>query len=91
MGKVFDWGKEKNQKLIKERGISFEAVVARIEAGHLLAVADGKGKFRHQKQFVVEINNYVYVVPFVEDAERIFLKTVIPSRKLTKRFLTGGD
>ena len=86
---MFGWDKEKNEKLIRERGISFEAVVAQIEAGHVLAVAQGKGKFRHQKQFILEINNYVCVVPFVEDAGQIFLKTIIPSRKLTKKFLMG--
>ncbi len=91
MAKVFEWDKEKNQKLIKERGISFEAIVLQIEAGRVIAIAPGKGKFRHQKLYVLELNNYVYVVPFVEDSERIFLKTIIPSRKLTKRFLFGGD
>lgn len=90
MEKVFGWNKEKNQKLIKERGISFEACVAQIEAGHVAAMARGKGKFGHQKQFILEINNYIYVVPFVEDFEGIFLKTIIPSRKLTKHFLMGG-
>jgi hypothetical protein len=50
----------------------------------------GKGNYAHQKQFVVEMNRYVYIVPFVEDDERIFLKTIIPSRKLTKKLLSGG-
>ena len=91
MGKVFEWDKEKNQKLIKRRGISFEAIVLQIEAGQVIAIVPGKGKFRHQKQYVLEINNYVYVVPFVEGPEGVFLKTIIPSRTLTKRFLLGGD
>ncbi len=91
MAKVFQWDKEKNQKLIKERGISFEAVVLQIEAGQVLSIIQGRGKYKHQGQFVIEINNYIYVVPFVEDSERVFLKTIIPSRKLTKRFLLGGD
>jgi len=91
MAKVFEWNQEKNQKLIKERGISFEAIVLQIEAGQVIAIVPGKGKFRHQKQYVLELNNYVYVVPFVEESERVFLKTVIPSRRLTKRLLLGGD
>lgn len=91
MAKVFEWDPEKNRTLIKERGVSFEAVVLRIEAGQVIAVVPGKGKFRHQKQYVLELNGYVYVVPFVEDPERVLLKTIIPSRKLTKRFLSGGD
>lgn len=89
MGKIFDWDKEKNQKLIKERGVSFEAVVLQIEAGEVIAIIPGKGEFKHQRQFVVDMNHYIYVVPFVEDSTRIFLKTIIPSRKLTKRFLFG--
>lgn len=91
MSKVFEWNKDKNQKLIKERGISFEAIVLQIEAGHVIAIVPGKGNFRHQKQYVLEVNNYIYVVPFVEDSERVFLKTIIPSRRLTKRLLLGGD
>ena len=90
MEKVFEWSKEKNQKLIRERGVSFEAIVAHIQAGHVIATASGKGKFGHQKQFVVDINGYVYVVPYVENPEYVFLKTIIPSRKLTKRYLLGG-
>jgi hypothetical protein len=88
--KLFEWSKEKNQKLKKERGVSFEAMVSQIEAGRILATAPGKGKFKHQKQYILEFNGYVYVVPSVEEPERIFLKTIIPSRKLTKRFLLGG-
>ena len=93
MAKRFDWNEEKNQRLIEERGISFEAIVSYIEGGDILAIAEGKGQYSHQKQFVVAVNNYVYVVPFVEDKEYIFLKTIIPSRKLTKQFLfeSKGD
>ena len=90
MEKFFEWDKEKNKSLIQERGLSFEAVVSQIEQGNVLAVVPGKGKFRHQKQFVVEINHYVYVVPFVENELSIFLKTIFPSRKLTKQYLLGG-
>lgn len=91
MEKAFEWSQEKNRKLIRERGISFEAVVLEIEAGRVIAVASGKGKFRRQKQYILEVNDYIYVVPFVEDLQRVFLKTIIPSRKLTKRFLLGGN
>jgi uncharacterized DUF497 family protein len=90
MKKVFDWDNEKNKKLIKERNISFEAIVSLIESGNIIATVVGKGKYVHQKQFIIEMNKYVYVVPFVEDEQKIFLKTVIPSRKLTKKFLSGG-
>lgn len=90
MAKVFDWENEKNKKLIKERKISFEAVVSLIESGNIVAIVAGKGKRTHQKQFVLEMNRYIYVVPFVEDDQKVFLKTIIPSRKLTKKFLSGG-
>ena len=90
MKKVFDWDNEKNKRLIKERKISFEAIVSLIESGNVIATVTGKGRYAHQKQFVVEMNRYIYVVPFVEDDEKVFLKTIIPSRKLTKKFLSGG-
>jgi uncharacterized DUF497 family protein len=90
MDKVFDWNQDKNRKLARERGISFEAVVSHIEGGNLLAIVRGRGKFRHQKQLIVLIGQYVYVVPCIEEEGRIFLKTIIPSRKMTKRFLSGG-
>jgi len=90
MEAIFEWSAEKNQKLIKERGISFEVIVSHIEAGDVLAIAVGKEKYRHQKQFVVAVNKYIYIVPFVAESERIFLKTIIPSRKMTKRYLLGG-
>jgi len=44
-----------------------------------------------QKMFIVEINNYAYLVPFVENEKEIFLKTIIPSRKATKEYLKGKD
>jgi len=91
MEAIFEWSAEKNQKLIKERGISFEVIVSHIEAGSLIAIVAGKGKYKHQKQFVIDVNRYIYIVPFVEEGERIFLKTIIPSRKMTKEYLFGGD
>ena len=90
MKKVFDWDNEKNKKLIRERKISFEAIVSLIESGNIISTVTGKGKYVHQKQFIVEMNRYIYVVPFVENDQKVFLKTIIPSRKLTKKFLSGG-
>lgn len=90
MEKIFEWNQEKNRKLIKERGISFEAIVASLEEGGLLATVGGKGKYVHQKQLIVAVNQYVYIVPCVEDDEKVFLKTIIPSRKLTRHYLFGG-
>ena len=76
---------------MRDRKISFEAIVSLIESGNIISIVKGKGKYSHQKQFIVEMNRYVYVVPFVEDEDKIFLKTIIPSRKLTKKFLLGGE
>ena len=87
MDKTLEWDKEKNQKLMRERGVSFDAVVSNIESGNVLAIVPGKGKFKHQKQYIVNMNGYVYIVPAVEEKHRIFLKTIIPSRKLTKQYL----
>jgi uncharacterized DUF497 family protein len=86
--KYFDWSEEKNQKLVKERGISFEIIVACIKEGCVLARAKhpNKSKYPNQYMYIIEIDDYVYAVPFVEDDEKIFLKTIIPSRKLTKKY-----
>ncbi len=86
----FEWDKEKNQKLKAERKISFEQVVSLIENENVIAIAHGRGRYAHQKQFIVELNGYAYVVPFVESVEFVFLKTIIPSRKLTKKYLLKG-
>lgn len=85
----FDWNEEKNALLKIQRGIGFEDVVAAIEDGRLLDIMQhpNKGKYPGQDMFVVEINEYAYIVPFVEDEEKTFLKTLFPSRKATKRYI----
>lgn len=90
MSKTFDWSDEKNSKLIEGRSISFEAIVVGIEEGGLIAEIPGEGKYKHQKHLLVAVNQYVYIVPCVEDEEKVFLKTIIPSRKMTKIYLAGG-
>jgi uncharacterized DUF497 family protein len=86
MIRYFDWDKKKNTKLIKERKVSFEIVVAYIQEGAVLdkVMHPNKTKYPNQKMYIIEIDEYVYVVPYIEDKEKIFLKTIIPSRKLTK-------
>ena len=83
----------KNNLLKEERDISFEEVLTAIDEGGLLDILEhpNKGKYPHQRIFVVNTENYVYLVPFVEDEEKVFLKTIIPSRKATKKYLIGGD
>lgn len=85
----FDWDPAKNELLKKEREISFEDVVIAIEEGHLLDIVahHNPRRYPYQKIFVVEVSRYVYLVPFVEDEGRIFLKTIIPSRKATRHYV----
>jgi uncharacterized DUF497 family protein len=87
--KYFTWNLDKNKRLKVERDVSFEEVVISIEDGKLMDILDhsNKAKYGDQKIFIIELNNYVYLVPFVEEKEYIFLKTIIPSRKATKKYL----
>lgn len=93
--KYFDWNNDKNELLKDVRGVSFEEVVLAIENGDLLdrLKHPKSANYPNQMVFYVSINGYVYVVPFVEDDEKIFLKTIIPDRKATKKYLggTGGE
>ena len=84
MSVSFDWSTEKNQWLIEQRGLSFERVVSAIEQGGLVDVLDHPNQDRYPGQmiYVVEIDEYLHLVPFVTQADGTrFLKTIIPSRK----------
>jgi uncharacterized DUF497 family protein len=88
----YDFSAEKNQELIKKRNISFEKVIAAINDGAVLDILPhpNQVKYPHQKIYVLEIDSYVYLVPFVEkDKQNIFLKTIFRHRKLTKKYLRG--
>jgi uncharacterized DUF497 family protein len=87
--KYFTWDAEKNDKLKMERGIGFEEIVFLLERGNLLDILEHPNQQRYggQRIFVVRREDYVYLVPFVEDARTVFLKTIIPSRKATKQYL----
>ena len=91
--KYHSWNNDKNEKLKEERNISFEDVIYYIENEKLHAILKHKNQERYagQKIYIVEINNYVYLVPFVETENEIFLKTIIPSRKATKKYLEVRD
>jgi uncharacterized DUF497 family protein len=88
--KYFDWDDAKNAKLRTERGIGFEEIVFHIERGDLLDILEHPNSQRYggQRIFVVRREDYVYLVPFVEDEYTVFLKTIIPSRKATKEYLS---
>ncbi len=86
--KIFNWNVEKKQLLIQERGISFERIVFEIGSGNELAVLEhpNQEKYPGQRISMVQVDDYVYAVPFVETDTEIFLKTIIPSRKATRQY-----
>jgi len=85
--KYFDWDDEKNEILKKTRGVSFELVELAIASGDLIARLKHPNpeKYPNQKVFLVKIEDYIYSVPYIEDDEKIFLKTIIPNSKATKK------
>lgn len=87
--KIYSWSNQKNELLKSERGISFEEIVLNIQLGNELDVYEHPNQERYlgQKISAVLVENYVYLVPFVESEEEIFLKTIIPSRKPTKHYI----
>lgn len=90
--KLFRWNTEKNESLKGSRGVSFEAIVVAVESGRLLDIVSHPNpeKYPHQRVLVVAIDGYVHLVPFVEERDHFFLKTVIPSRKATRDYLKPG-
>lgn len=87
--KYFLWDDAKNRMLKTERGIGFEEVVFLIESGNLLEVLEHPNQQRYPRQqiLVVQREDYVYLVPFVEEERYVFLKTIIPSRKATRKYV----
>ena len=89
-GSTFAFSPEKNRKLIDERKISFEEIIAAIGEGQLLDILEhpNLAKYENQRIYVVQAKNYIYLVPFVDDKHgKIFLKTIIPIRKAKKTYL----
>ncbi len=87
--KSFEWDTEKNIKLKNDRGISFEEIVFYITNDYIFDVVPhpNQKKYPGQKMFIVNIDNYAYLIPFIEEEKNIFLKTIIPSRKATAKYL----
>lgn len=87
--KFFSWSNEKNEELKQERNICFEDVIHHIINGDILesCIHPNQKKYPGQKLLVVKIDDYAYLVPYIESENEIFLKTIIPSRKTTKQFL----
>lgn len=87
--KTFDWNPEKNEQLIKERGVSFEDAIFFLMNDGLLDEIEhpDPARYPNQRIFIIDIEGYAYLVPYVETDETIFLKTMIPSRKATRKYL----
>ena len=91
--KTFAWNSEKNEQLISERNISFEDIVVGIHIGNEVDIYDHPNQDRYpgQKVSVVIVEDYAFLVPFVENDDEVFLKTIIPSRKATNQYLGDKD
>lgn len=87
--KYLTWDEQKNAKLKFERNVSFDDVQIAVEEGRVFDVIKhpNKDKYPNQQVLIVEIEGYVYCVPFVEDEDKYFLKTIYPSRRMTKKYL----
>jgi uncharacterized DUF497 family protein len=91
--KAYAWNSEKNELLKAEGGISFEEIVLNIQLGNEVVVFKHPNQERYpgQRISVVLIEDYAYLVPFVENEDGIFLKTIIPSRKATKKYVGASN
>jgi uncharacterized DUF497 family protein len=89
----FNFDPQKNRELIQLRGISFEEVIAVLASKGPIDIIKhyNDQKYSHQRIYVVEIHSYIYLVPFVEQESEIFLKTIFPSRKATKKYLDHNE
>jgi uncharacterized DUF497 family protein len=87
--KQYDWNTEKNEKLKETRGISFEEILDAINKENSIDILPhpNQDKYPNQEIYAVNIEDYIYLVPFVTSKDIIFLKTIIPSRKATKKYL----
>ncbi len=91
--KIFKWNSEKNAQLSKERGITFEEIVQKIASGSKVIETNHPNQIKYpdQKILIVDVDGYAYLVPCVITEEECFLKTIIPSRKATKKYLGGKN
>lgn len=87
------WNSDKNRLLKATSGIDFNLVALAINQGKILDIIDHPNQYKYPSQqiFVIAINQYVYLIPFIETEQAIFLKMIIPSRKMKKKYLGGAD
>ena len=85
--KPFEWSEEKNRWLNKERGVCVEEVVFAILGGHLVDIIEhpNREKYKNQRIYLIEVEHYIYAVPYEEKDDAIILKTIFPSRKYTQK------
>ncbi|MCP3929999.1 MAG: toxin [Bacteroidetes bacterium] len=91
--KIFRWNVEKNEILVRERGITFEEIVQKIGAGAKIIETNhpNKEKYPNQKILIIDVDGYAYLVPCVINGDVYFLKTIIPGRKATRKYLGGNN
>ncbi|MBI5201835.1 MAG: BrnT family toxin [Elusimicrobia bacterium] len=91
--KAIRWDSKKNEWLQAARGVGFELAALKIATGEVLDIVEhpNKGRYPHQRMFILEFSGYAHLVPFVETEDEIFLKTIIPNRQATRRYLGGGE
>ncbi|MBF0275583.1 MAG: BrnT family toxin [Nitrospinae bacterium] len=91
--KIFKWNAEKNEILLKERGVTFEEIVQKIESGAKVIETKhpNQKKYPNQNIMIIDVNGYAYMVPYIKNNDEYFLKTIIPSRKATKKYLGEND
>ncbi len=89
MQKRLNWNEEKNLILKKDRNIGFEIIAEKIINGEIIddIFHPNDQKYSNQRVFVIEIEEYIYLIPYIESEDEIFLKTIYPSRKFTKIYL----
>jgi uncharacterized DUF497 family protein len=87
--KTIRWSQEKNRQLQEERGLTFEMVLVAIDRRDILddLVHPNLTKYPNQRIMIVKIGDYAYLVPYVDLSSELFLKTIIPSRKATKKYI----
>jgi len=92
MVKYIDWDTKKNEQLKIDRGVSFENIIDALFHGTVIGTINhpNQKKYSGQKIYIIIIHDYVYIVPYVEDDTKIFLKTIFPSRKYTRDFIEKG-
>jgi hypothetical protein len=88
-----NFSEEKNQLLKATRGVCFDDVVEAIQNKKVLDdISHPNKKYEHQRIYILNINNYAYVVPYVinQQKKEIFLKTIYASRVFTSSYLKKG-